>query len=97
MSYDPTRGRYEKKITDQQKTIAALKAELSLAERGTSELRLALDGVLIQLALIYGERDESGEITLSLPEIPVRENTEGYSVTASPDPKKGYLVRVKKK
>ena len=86
--------RYKLKVENQAKQIAALKKELDAAQKGTEQVSIALDGILTELALKFGEKTEDGVI-LTLPLIKI-DGKGAYDVSAE-RAEDTYRVTVKKK
>ena len=72
-------GRYRKKTADQARELAVLRERLGEADQAAAELCRAVDAILIQTALTYGQEaldEESGEklgVRLTLPEYRVED------------------------
>lgn len=94
-------GRYRKKTADQERELTVLRERLGEADQAAAELCRAVDAILIQTALTYGQEaldEESGEklgVRLTLPEYRVEEMLARYEVRARPDRQAGtYVVGV---
>lgn len=94
-------GRYRKKVADQQKRIDTLSNRLIRAMNGAEETGRAVDAILAQAALKYGERardEDTGKALgwrLSLPLFSVAETLKRYEVRTRRDDKtKEYIVGV---
>lgn len=88
--------RYEKKIEDMQK----INAKLSVQVVGSTQIGKAVDAILIQTALTYGEAaidpDTGEEIgkRLTLPPVEVSELLKRYEVHARRDSDGQYIIGV---
>ena len=88
--------RYEKRFGDLQK----LNAKLSVQVVGSTQIGKAVDAILIQTALTYGEAaidpDTGEEIgkRLTLPPVEVSERLKGYEVQAAKDDGGQYIFGV---
>ena len=84
-------GKYQKKVTDQNKLLRQLHKELEQAHAGTIQLQNATDGLFTAVALEYGETvkdEETGEEIgkrLTLPVFDIRELREKYRIRARRD------------
>lgn len=94
-------GRYRKKVEDQQKEIFGLRKQLVVTIEGYSEANKAVDAILAQAALKYGERardeDTSEELgwRLKIPMFSVSETLEKYEVRTRRDERtQEYIVGV---
>lgn len=94
-------GRYRKKVADQQKEIFGLRKQLVVTIEGSSEANKAVDAILAQAALKYGEKardEETGEELgwrLSIPMFSVAETLEQYEVKTRRDENtQEYIVGV---
>lgn len=94
-------GRYRKKVADQQKEIFGLRKQLVAAIEGSSEAHKAVDAILAQAALKYGERardEETGEELgwrLEIPVFSVSDTIDRYEVrTRRDDTTQEYIVGV---
>lgn len=94
-------GRYRKKVSDQQQEINTLRRRLDEAIDGAVETNRALDAILAQAAVRYGERardEDTGEELgwrLTLPCFSVAGTLAGYEVRARRDEKnREYILGV---
>ena len=94
-------GRYRKKTADQERELTVLRERLGEADQAAAELCRAVDAILIQTALTYGQEaldEESGEklgVRLTLPEYRLEDLLARYEVRARPDRQAGtYVVGV---
>lgn len=94
-------GRYRKKVADQQKENDALKKRMIQAMEGSAETNRAVDAILAQVALKYGEKardEETGDELgwrLSLPMFSVDEMMAQYEVrTRRDETTQEYIVGV---
>ena len=84
-------GRYRKKVADQQEEIYTLRKNLGAAMQGSAETNKAVDAILAQTALKYGERardEDTGEELgwrMSIPLFSVAETLERYEVRTRRD------------
>lgn len=84
-------GRYQKKVADQAKENEAMRSRLLQAYAGNSEAQKAMDAILAQTALTYGEavtEDGTGKELghwLRLPMFRVADIITGYEIHARRD------------
>ncbi|MFR1826694.1 MAG: hypothetical protein ACLTKB_09120 [Lawsonibacter sp.] len=94
-------GRYQKKVADQAKEAVRLRGELDRAYAGGVEAQRAMDAILIQTAVAYGQTvkdEETGEELgwrLRLPVPNVEEIHARYEIHARRDGAEGaYIIGV---
>lgn len=94
-------GRYRKKVEDQQKEIDGLKKRQFDDLEGNKQINQAIDAILAQIALKYGELamdEETGEELgwrLSIPLFSVSETLERYEIRTRRDERmQEYIVGV---
>jgi len=86
--------RYRKKVGDQQKELDELKALKELSDKGTKELNRAVDSIMTEVLVKFGESVEEGVLELSLPLVSVYRNTRDYMVMARvSDDNDSYILR----
>lgn len=91
-------GRYQKKVSDQQRQIAELKAALDEAGKGMLEINCAIDSIMAETAIKFGSEAGVGAWELVLPLVSVLRNTRDYIVTAYVgDDNDSYVVRVERR
>lgn len=91
-------GRYKKKVADQAKENEKLRQSLKLAHDGNAQTQRAVDALMAQVAITYGEvvtDEETGEklgYSLSLPAFSVDETLAEFEVRARRDVEKNQYV-----
>ena len=94
-------GRYQKKVADQAKEQERMRRMLETAEAGAAQTHQAVDAILAQTAITFGEivkDDETGEglgHRLTVPEFKVGEILGKYQVRTRRDEETGaYIIGV---
>ena len=91
-------GRYQKKVSDQEKVIRKLHGALAEADKGNRETQMLVDAVLTAAVIRLGETakdPDTGEDIgwrLSLPQFSVREMREKYEIHARRDKEAGEYI-----
>lgn len=98
MSREREADRWKKRAEDRERELKKLRGALEEARRGSAEVQILVDGVLIATALQYGEEvrsEESGALLgrrLVLPGFRAEELRSGYELHARRDEKTGDYV-----
>ena len=86
------------KIRKQNAEIKRLKNELEAYAEGSIQLSMALDSILAQVALRWGDEISNGATEVALPLVSVSDTKEKYKVSARVgDDNESYVIRVEPK
>lgn len=86
--------RMSAKIKKQNQQIKLLKKEMEGYHEGSVQLSRALDSILAQVAIKWGEKVSDGVWEAALPQISVSESLREFSVSARASEDGGYIIRV---
>lgn len=90
-------GIYEKKIKDQAEQIKKLKAQVAGADEAIRQTSRALDAILAELAVKYGEK-KGRTWTITIPAVSVFRNTRDYAVeTAVGKDNETYVITARRR
>lgn len=87
-------GRYQKKVSDQQRRIEELKAALDTAEKGMPDLHRMMNGIMAEIGGRFGVPTPDGGFELVMSRKRLPEMLENFTVKTRILDDDNYIVRV---